>query len=384
MNPSLRRHDLDWLRVLVFSLLILYHSGMFFVPWGWHLKNNEIYDWLRWPMLFLNQWRLPILFVISGMGTAYALQKRSGWQFVGERFKRLFLPLAFGMAAIVPVQVYYERLARGQFPGGYFDFWPALAFEGVYPEGNLSWHHLWFLPYLLTYSVVLAPVFLYFRARPQAAFLRWARRLASHPAGIFWFIVPLYLLESLVEPFFEVRHNLTDDWFTFFNFLTLFFYGFVLVSVREAFWETVARNRRAYLYCGLLGFSLMVGLRLLFADSIVVHFTEAAFKVFNFWAWILCIFGYAAVYLNRPGKTLAYCNAAVYPFYILHQSVTIALAYYLKDLAWGFAPKFLVLSVGTFVICFVLYEGLIRRFMPLRPLFGMKLRKHTPDPLPVA
>src|SRR5690606_13328096 len=75
-SNKMRRYELDWLRVIVFALLIFYHVGMFFVPWGFHIKNNVIYDWLTWPMLFLNQWILPILFVISGMGTYYALGKR--------------------------------------------------------------------------------------------------------------------------------------------------------------------------------------------------------------------------------------------------------------------------------------------------------------------
>ena len=108
----MRRNDLDWLRVLVFALLIFYHVGMFFVPWGFHIKNNIIYDWLRYPMVFLNQWRLPILFVISGMGTYYALQKRTGLQFAFERIKRLLIPLIFGMLFIVPPQVYLEKLNK--------------------------------------------------------------------------------------------------------------------------------------------------------------------------------------------------------------------------------------------------------------------------------
>lgn len=120
----MRRYDLDWLRVIVFGLLIIYHVGMFFVPWDFHLKNNVIYEWITFPMLFLNQWRLPILFVISGMGTWYALGKRNAWQFSGERIKRLLLPLVFGMIFIIPPQVYLERLAKGQFTGSYFDFWP--------------------------------------------------------------------------------------------------------------------------------------------------------------------------------------------------------------------------------------------------------------------
>lgn len=152
MGTTIRRYDLDWLRVIVFGLLIFYHVGMFFVPWGWHVKNNVIYDWLRWPMLFLNQWRLPILFVISGMGTYYALGKRSMGTFMWERFLRLGIPLAAGMILIVPPQVYFERLADGAFSGSYLKFYTTAAFDGVYPEGNVSWHHLWFLPYLLVFS----------------------------------------------------------------------------------------------------------------------------------------------------------------------------------------------------------------------------------------
>jgi len=122
MEVKIRRHDIDWLRVIVFGLLIFYHVGMFFVSWGWHIKNNITYEWLQWPMRFLNQWRLPILFVISGMGTYYALSKRSIRKFSWERIKRLGIPLIFGMFVIVPPQVYYERLDLGQFVGSYWDF----------------------------------------------------------------------------------------------------------------------------------------------------------------------------------------------------------------------------------------------------------------------
>ena len=139
---SIRRYDLDWLRVIVFGFLIFYHVGMFFNHWGWHIKNNILYSDLRWPMLFINQWRLPILFVISGMGTFYALSKRTGGEFALERVLRLLIPLLVGIVLIVPPQVYFERIANGQFIGGYFEFWPAYAFYGVYPEGNFSWHHL--------------------------------------------------------------------------------------------------------------------------------------------------------------------------------------------------------------------------------------------------
>ncbi|MGY6742483.1 MAG: acyltransferase family protein [Cecembia sp.] len=370
----MRRHDLDWLRVIVFALLILYHVGMFFVPWGFHIKNNVIYEGIKWPMLFVNQWRLPILFVISGMGTYYALSKRSGGQFAMERIKRLFLPLLVGILFIVPPQVYFERLDKGQFEGSFFDYWPAQAFIGIYPEGNFSWHHLWFLPYLLVFSLLLIPSFLYLRNNPQTSLIKWVSRLAARPMALFWLIVPLYLWESLLEPFFPSTHALWGDWFNVVNYLTLFFYGFLLISVGDVFWKTVATNRRKYLYLGIAGFSLMIGLRMFWEDSTLVHFIEALFKVVNLWAWILALFGYASAYLNQSSNTLSYANEAVYPFYILHQTITIAIGFYLMDLDWGFWPKFIIMVVGTFGISWLIYEAVIRRWTWIRPLFGLKNR----------
>lgn len=370
----MRKNELDWLRVILFGLLILYHVGMFFVPWGWHIKNNEIYPGLRYPMLFVNQWRLPLLFVISGMGTFYALGSRSAGQFTAERFTRLMVPLLFGMLVIVPPQVYIERLAYGQFTGSYADYFPAHAFTGVYPSGNLSWHHLWFLPYLFVFSVVWLPLLLHLRRHPDNALTRRVTSWTANPWGLFLLVIPLYVWEALVEPFFESTHALLDDWFNLLNYGTLFFYGFVLISLGDSFWETVRTHRQKYLVGGLVLFTAMLGLREAFEDGVVVHFIEAALKVMNLWCWIMALFGFASTYLNYRNAFLNYANEAVYPFYILHQTVTIILAFYLMNLGWGLAAKFSILAVGTFATCLLLYDLLIRRWKIIRPLFGLKNR----------
>ncbi|WP_252936423.1 acyltransferase family protein [Roseivirga pacifica] len=377
---KIRRYDLDWLRVIVFGLLIFYHVGMFFVPWGWHIKNNTIYPELRWPMLFLNQWRLPILFVISGMGTAFALSYRSGWQFIKERHARLAIPLIFGMLVIVPPQVYIERISTGTFSGSYWEYWTTQSLVGVYPEGNLSWHHLWFLPYLLIFSVILSPVFLYLRNHPNTRFLEaWRKRLSNKPMSIYLLVIPLFLYESLLEPFFNITHNLVWDWFNFITSLTLFFYGYLLISVKEAFWPALEKLRKKALALGISCFTGLLIIWLYFEDSTVIHFTEAALKTTNFWSWILVIFAYAAKYLNRPSRALAYCNRAVYPFYILHQTVTIIIGYWLTELNWPFVTKAFIMVVGTFGACWLLYEFLIKRTPILGFVFGLKREKKISD-----
>lgn len=370
----MRRYELDWLRVIVFGLLIFYHVGMFFVPWGFHIKNNQIYQWLIYPMLFVNQWRLPILFVISGMGTAYALNSRSGAAFAKERITRLLLPLIAGIILIVPPQVYFERISKDQFSGSYLDFWPANAFIGIYPEGNFSWHHLWFLVYLVIFSLMLIPAFLYLRKYTSVGLLKVMRKITLQRFGLYWLIIPLFIWEAFLEPFFPSTHAFWGDWFNVVNYLTLFFYGFLLISVKDIFWKIVADNKGWYLTAGIFGFSIFLIIKIAFEDSMLIHFIEAVFKVFNLWSWILALFGYTTCYLQKTNKFLTYSNEAVYPFYILHQTITIGIGYYLQNLEIAFAAKFSIMAVGTFGISWLIYEFLIRRFNWVRPLFGLKTK----------
>lgn len=373
METRVRRYDLDWLRVIVFALLIFYHVGMFFVPWGWHVKNNIIYEWLRWPMLFLNQWRLPILFVISGMGTFYALSKRNLGQFSWERFTRLGIPLFVGMLLIVPPQIYVERIVDGDFTGSFLEFYKTKLFRGgPYPEGNISWHHLWFLPYLLVFSLILGPLFVRLKKRPSKL-VDWVKRQLQKPFGIYLFIIPLFLLEAFMEPFFDITHALIDDWFNFCSSMTLFFYGFLFMASGDVFWKALERIKGKALIIGLFAFTLLICRWLLIEkDELPQHLAEAFLKIVNLWSWILVLFGYAAQYLNSPSHGLAYANRAVYPFYILHQTITVVIAYYLIDLEWNFLAKATILVVGTFGFSWLLYHFVILPIRPLHPLFGLK------------
>ena len=140
-----RRYDIDWIRVIVFDILIFWHVGLYFVKWGtpvdWDLslKNNVQVSWLSWPMLFVRQWRLPVLFVISGIGTQFALSSRTAKEYLRERFIRLLFPLFAGILLIVPPMVYLERITEGTFDSSFWSFYPQF-FDGIYPEGNFSWH----------------------------------------------------------------------------------------------------------------------------------------------------------------------------------------------------------------------------------------------------
>jgi len=121
-----RKHYIDWIRVIAFFLLILFHCAMPFVIFGWEIKNTDTSYGLSRLIWWLHQWRLPLLFFISGVGIHFSLQRRTVIEFVGERFVRLFIPLLFAMFFTIPLQVYFERLQKGEINISYPGFYPTV------------------------------------------------------------------------------------------------------------------------------------------------------------------------------------------------------------------------------------------------------------------
>jgi len=103
-----------------------------------------------------------------------------------------------------------------------------------------------------------------------------------------------------------------------------------------------------------------------------------AFAIFNglhIWTIILAVIGYAMRYLNTSNKYLSYLNTAVYPFYIIHQALIVALGYYVVQWHWPIVSKMLVLTVLSMASMVLIYHFIIKRTMLTRVLFGMKWKK---------
>ena len=362
MNSE-RRYDIDWIRVIVFDILILFHVGSFFSPWDWHIKNNVIADWLFHPMSFISNWRIAILFVISGMGTRFALSTRTGKSYINERFNRLFLPLIAGMLIVVPPQVYLERLTQGLPYKHFFDFYPHY-FEGIYPKGNLSWHHLWFLPYLLLMSIAATPLFLYIRKGNSALIKKIENLIIKHPFALYIFIIPLLAVE-LIFTDKSISHALWGDWYALALYFVFFILGYLLICIKSSFWRAVSRTRYPTLIIGVLAYIFL-------SKFEINYFLYSTIKILNTWSWILTVFGFAAKYLNRESNLIKYRNRAVYPFYILHQTITITAGYFLIDSGMHYSLKMLILVVVTFGGSWLLYELIILRVPVIQPLFGVK------------
>lgn len=382
-NPGfVRRHDLDWLRFIAIVILLFYHTGMLFNPWGWHIKNNETSEGFRYWMVFLHYWRMPLLLFISGAGTYMALGKRTPGEYAGERFKRLFIPLVFGMFVVVPPQIYYEHIAEYD---NYLDFYKTVFDFIPYPQGSFSWHHLWFVAYLLLFSLIALPLLVFLRRRNSDGFIQIMSNILSRPAGILFAPLTLILITQIIlRPYFpEETHALLNDWAFFTFYFCFFILGAVCYSNADV-WQSIGNNRKHLLVAAIFVLVPFYAFYLHLVDLIVLPWTdnqvEISFDVtavFVSWFWVITVIAYGQHYLNRSHRWLVKVNEGLYPFYILHQTVIIAIGYYVCQLDWSISLKFWTVSILTFFSCVAFYLFAIRPFNLLRMLFGVKIKSES-------
>lgn len=382
-----RRHDIDALRVIAFALLIAYHIGMLYVTeWDWHVKSAYLADWLQGPMIFLNRWRMPLLFLISGIAIGLFDPRRHPLRFALTRSVRLLVPLVFGVLVIVPIQAYCQGVSNGLVEPGYADFllryyqfrpWPKDAFDGW--QYGFTWNHLWYLPYILVYTVLLCALLPALDSRAG----RWLQSRLTGLCGTGLLALPAvpfaaYLI--LLADHFPSTHAVVDDWFNHATYLTVFLYGFAIAR-NEGFWAEAARLRKASLATTLIVFAIYLPLLWSMPDPAadwlvsVVRCLRALFA----WTMLLAILGWGHALLNRPFRWLPYATEAVFAWYILHQSLIVWIGYLLKPHALGPIVEPALVVLGTVSGCLMLHEFVIRRVSFLRPLFGLKLRSRLPD-----
>lgn len=377
-----RRYDLDWLRVIAIAILLFYHVGMIYVSWDWHINSAKSSRWMEIIMIFLHQWRMPLLFFISGAGTYFALSFRRSGVYVKERSKRLLVPVVFSMLVIVPPQIYLERLFKN-IPGvapvtDYLSYYPRVFQFIPYPAGDLSWHHLWFVLYLFFYSLIALPLFLYWRSERSKALRAFFFQLMSRKGGALLWLVPIALGQLLLRPYFpDDTHGLLDDWANFvFNFL--FFVGGYVITSEEKIWPVLSQQRRLYLYTSLVLTVIFYWVYLTPAEQFPLPPIGVPYwgiiKTLLAWSTVMTTLAYGYTYIKQSHPWLRPLNEAIYPFYILHQTVIIIIAYYAVHWPISNEVGFVLVSTATFVICAAIYLLLIRPFKISRFLFGMKVK----------
>ena len=349
-NPMDRRYDIDWIRVVVLGLLIFYHAWCSFMPFAkliYMPQNKDFLFNMGIPMSLINIWRIPILFMISGMGIFFAMQRRSWKEMLKDRNKRIGIPMVFGFLFVGPLVIFFSLL---------------------YYKEELVWYpnlnHLWFLFNILIYFYLLLPIFTFIKNRPDNFIKKTLQSILSYRFGIYLFAIPFLLEVLVVDPQdYPSYANSLHGWVLG---LICFITGYVFVSLKDYFWNSLNRVKGISL---VIAFSLYM-FRFLFMELWAPN-TFIAFESFN---WMIAILGYSAKYLNQPSKRLRYLSSAVYPIYIIHMPIQYFFCLYILPLPISAPIKFFLLVLCVFGVSFTIYESMIKRVNWLKPFFGIKMK----------
>ena len=376
-----RRFDVDALRVILFGLLIWLH---YVTLCTWTQEPTPVHE-NRTAMAVISvmhQWRLAALFVISGMGTAFAFRRRTWQAYLNERVVRLLVPLLFATYVLL---------------GGFVDPVETTShFFEIFPGiGRMPYGHLWFIYNLLIYSVLLTPLFVYVRRNPDGRLMNGLRALLRMPFGVGLIFVPP-LLYGFSNVFFKPWvAGEVGMWWEFPRYFLYFAVGFLLISARDEYFAALERTRYSLVALTVVMTIVYLRSQSIFSvpDLAIGGWVKQGHPAFSpratagvfaleLHAWVSClfIFSWAAKLLNRPNRVFAYLNQTVYCSYIVHISMAIIAAAIVFRLQLGYASGLVLgLAVQT-LFCLAFFE-VAKRSRLGRVLFGIKTptaAKETP------
>jgi glucan biosynthesis protein C len=365
--------------------VFFFHNARFFDDVDWHVKDADHSEVAFVFVAFLNVWLMPLLMLVAGAGSWFSLQSRAGGNYLIERAKRLLVPLyTVGFLVLIPPQYYLDQVTHGRFGGSLLESYP--SFLGTLelrpgPDFLNFWSgHVWFLRFLFLYSLLGLPLLLYLKSE---AGRRWICRLSGWcdwPGGILLFALPLALAHAGLRPLAAGDHGIDQ-----FIGLLVFFVSGVLLVADARFTRAIQRAGRLCLFLGAASF-VCLGYVVLgrgyngwqHPDHSLSCVTFHAAGSLCTWCWLVFFLDLASRRLNVGSRLLSYANEAVLPFYLLHQTVILAVGWYVVPWHTSIALKYAVITVSSFTIIMGLYELLIRRANVCRAFFGMRMKKRAP------
>jgi glucans biosynthesis protein C len=343
-----RRYDVDWLRAAAVFSVIALHSAVIFSFGIFNVKHIQRTLAVDTIVVYLSVWIIPLLFVLAGAATKFALERRKPGGYSVERIKRLLVPMLIWFVAPIIVANAFGWDFLFQLPGN-----PRLG-PTVVGTG-----HLWFIIYLFIFSLVALPLFVFLRRPAGQRAISWLANICEKPGVIFLLAIPLMGLAP---------SDNDNDLLKFFYFF-YFVYGFILFSDAR-FGRAIEKQAWYALAAGLV---LMVVIMFAAEGKMQVDGTLGRIiEVYNRWFWVIAFLGLGSRYLNRTSTALQYLSEASYPVYILHFSILAGIGYYIAVLDWPVELKYVTILSLSVAATMLAYEVLVKRTNVTRFLFGMK------------
>lgn len=351
----MRKYYIDNLRFFCILLLFPFHTAMIYNNWG---EAFYIHGESNLPaslfMASVYPWWMTLLFVIAGMSSYYALSFRSAKEFVGERVKKLLIPLLVGLITIVPIQTYIADVFHNGYDGNIFEhyaiyftrFTDLTGYDGGFTPG-----HLWFMLYLFVISIALLPIM------KRYATGTWK---CNFDKMNYVSLFLLFIVVLVCTPILDIGKSVGEA-------LACFAIGFFIFSSDEI-QEKLQKNVWT---SGVLAIAFLI-IRLFMSargnDYGIIYDIEQRMYL---WSGILFLIGLGKRFFNNTNKIMSYLSKAAFPLYYFHQTILVVIGYYVLkyvNIVW---MQYIIICFGTFFISVMCYE-IFKRNKVTAILFGIK------------
>ena len=348
-----RKNYIDNLRNLTILLLFPVHTFMI-----WNDFGSRFYIWqgenkiLSTLIVLVNPWFMPMLFILAGMSARYALDKRTNREFIAQRISKLLVPFVSGMVILVPFQTFYARKYFDNYDGSLFDNWKYFfthltdfsGYDGAFTPG-----HLWFILFLFLISIISLILFQFI------PYEKALDRVEKMPAfGVVLLFIPVWLMYYLGNfGGFSIGKN-----------LALYLIGYYVLS-NDSIMNKLEKN------IGWLSCLCVIGT--IISAAMYYKFSYYGDLWVNFIGWIsvLLLLVLGKKLLNERTGFTEYFNRASYPIYILHQSILVAVAYYIVQISDILLVQVFGICVGSFLLTVPAYH-LISLIPFVRKMIGIR------------
>ena len=370
----MRKHWIDNLRWVTVLLVLVYHviyfynnKGVFGGIGGWG-DYPECHQYQDVVMYILYPWFMPLLFILAGIGSRYALQKQSAGEWFKARTRKLLVPATIGLFVFQWMTGYFNTAVSQVVQGTVLlpENLPLLIKIPIWGISGIG--PLWFIQLLWLLCIVL----LIIRAIDKKdKFWTWCGKLNIVwiiLLGVLFWVGEQTLIKQPVN--FGGLLNLYKPLFYLIPFLLGYFvfsHDEVQEKVKQAWIPLVisAVVSGAVLVCTTFG-----------QDNTSPQYLGSPLNCLYGWLACLALMGWFNAKFDRTGRFAGYMTRTSYGIYIVHYLVIGCLGYMMKMYTslqpWA---MYLILFVAVFTLSPLLYEGLHRIPFLRWCIFGEKKKR---------
>ncbi|MDE6729269.1 MAG: acyltransferase [Oscillospiraceae bacterium] len=354
-----RLYFLDNLRWMTVILVIIYHVCYIFncsgVPSNFTTQGMPCFDAF---LIFVYPWFMILMFAIAGCSARYALQKRSGKEFIKDRNHRIFIPCIAGMFAYGWITGYigflYSPDAESMQALPKFVLAIIILLSGTGP--------LWFGQLLFVICLILMLI----RKLDQHQKLLKLGEKANLPVLIA-LIIPVWLSSMILIMPYVTIYRLGIYGFTF-------LLGYYVLS-HESVQERLAKSAIWLIIPAIL---LGIVVTILYYGKNYAEDAILQSPLINAYAWLMTIalFGIGKKYLDFHNTFTDFMTSRSQSYYLLHYTIISLLGWFcLEKLNLPFGMYYVIIIVGTAVSLPLITELLIRIPVLNRILLGIETSK---------